>query len=562
MSLKNIRVFAIAFCSGLFIAACQNAVKPVPQQIGYPIDSRVSTTIENTVVPVAVPSTSPRLLPYQVFESARYGYGVGLLGAVLGYKKRLDIMPSAYAAVSATNAANILYFFAMTDIHLTDKESPAQLLVFGYKGGSPSAYSPEILYTTHVLDAAVQTVNALHKQTPFDFGIFLGDAVNNAQYNELRWYLDVLDGKVITPSSGNHAGVDSIDYQRPYQAAGLDKTIKWYQTLGNHDHFWAGSFPPNDKIRQAYIGEEILNIGDAHKDPLGTNSTGFYGGAIDGRTPYGDIIGAGPVDSFPLPPRVPAADPDRRPLSIATWMAEFFTTSSSPAGHGFNQADAAAEFACYTFEPRSDVPIRVLVLDDTQRDDDPAETGYYFGTLDQARYGWLARELDKGQADGRLMIIAAHIPIGVAFIDWRPFAAVSEADLIAKLHTYPNLIMWIAGHRHCNEVTAFKSPDDARPELGFWEIETSSLRDFPQQFRTFTIARNIDNTISIFATDVDPAVKDGSPAAKSRSYTIATQQIFNYAVNLQPTGSYNAELVKQLSPEMQAALQGIGTPIP
>ena len=127
--------------------------------------------------------------------------------------------------------------------------------------------------------------------------------------------------------------------------------------------------------------------------------------------------------------------------------------------------------------------------------------------------------------------------------------------------------MWVAGHRRYNTVTAFKSPDPARPELGFWQVETASLRDFPQQFRIFEVVRNSDNTISIFTTDVDPAVREGTPAAASRSYAIASAQI--YGANklakspppLRPTGSYNAELVKQLSPKMQARMQTFGTPI-
>ncbi len=104
-------------------------------------------------------------------------------------------------------------------------------------------------------------------------------------------------------------------------------------------------------------------------------------------------------------------------------------------------------------------------------------------------------------------------------------------------------------------------PAHAGPEYGFWQVETASLRDFPQQFRTFEIVRNSDNTISILTTDVDPAVQDGPLAALSRSYAIATLQLFNIKRALLPSGSYNAELVKQLSPEMQARIQNYGTPI-
>lgn len=233
----------------------------------------------------------------------------------------------------------------------------------------------------------------------------------------------------------------------------------------------------------------------------------------------------GPVESFPAPPKVLAADPDRRSLTTSEWMSEFFKTSSNPKGHGFDEADVAAGFACYTFEPKADVPIRVLVLDDTQRDDDPFDNGYGHVSLDKERYDWLVAELDRGQADGRLMIAAAHCPIGVeeegSPMAWSSSAYGSEEDLTAKLHTYPNLILWIAGHRHRNQITAFKSPDADRLELGFWEIETSSLRDFPQQLRTFEVVRNSDDTISILTIDVDPIVEDGSPAATSRTYAVA-----------------------------------------
>jgi metallophosphoesterase (TIGR03768 family) len=421
----------------------------------------------------------------------------------------------------------------------------------------------------------VQTINALDKRARFDFGISLGDTCNNTQYNELRWYIDVLDGKPIAPSSGAHAGAATIDYQKPYKTAGLDKSIPWYQTLGNHDHFWMGTNPVSEYLRQAYVGEELLKLGDIFIDPEGINKRDYYMGTLDGSTPTGAIVGAGPVADFATPPKV-KADPSRRSLRRKEWIGEFFNTSSQPVGHGFDRSNIDEDFACYSFHPNSALPIKMIVLDDTQVDADvspaPSATsspGYGHGSLDKRRYDWLVGQLDDGQTKGEMMIIAAHCPIGVeplsSVTGWSSVAHLTEPELIAKLQQYPNLMLWIAGHRHTNVVTAFKSPDAKRPELGFWQVETCSLRDFPQQFRTFEIVRNADDTLSIFATDVDPAVQGNSPAANSRDYAVAVEQIFStnnltsQPKPLRPTGAYNAELVVPLSATMQAKLKKHGT---
>jgi hypothetical protein len=78
------------------------------------------------------------------------------------------------------------------------------------------------------------------------------------------------------------------------------------------------------------------------------------------------------------------------------------------------------------------------------------------------------------------------------------------------------------------------------------------------------IVSNSDNTISIFATNVDPASDQQSPAAKSRSNAIAANQLVsNQAISsnpglMLPTGAYNAELVKPLSVEMQVKIRNYG----
>jgi len=583
----------LVFSTGLlifFLSGCSKCiVTNQSQPQSYPVAADVQTTAQRTIVPGAKPSMPITI--DEISKYSQYGYGNWTYGPGLPYDRRLDIMPAAYSGSAVAKKTKLLNFFTISDIHITDKESPNQLLYVQRLHPTlpvgASLYSGIMLYTTHVLDAAVQTVNALHKRNPLDFGLSLGDTCNTTQYNETRWFIDVLDGKVIIPSSGAHLGATTIEYQKPYKAAGLDKTIPWYQTLGNHDHFWMGSIPVDyslrKDLRQSYITDEVFAAGDVLSNPGKIGNRDYYMGVLDGSTPYGDLIKAGPVGNFSSPPKV-AADPDRRSLLRTQWIGEFFKTSTAPAGHGFNLVDPGAPkgFACYSFVPKSTVPIKVIVLDDTQREDDGSADIHGHGFLDQARWIWLKNELAAGDAAGQLMIIAAHIPINVeptapnSEMGWwvNPQNAVTLPDLIAELHSHPNLIMWVSGHRHLNTVKAFISPDPAHPEKGFWQVETPSLRDFPQQFRTFEIYLNSDDTLSIVTTDVDPAVIDTMPAATSRKYAVAAMQIvgtWNLTTHANPTndptvlpmptGSYNAELVKKLSPEMRTKLQKIGNTI-
>ena len=562
---------------GLQLAGCGGGDSASPQFLAWPIDgSTVYTTAERQIVAVALPAGTPQINPAEVSKYAQYGYSAWQFAGGLAYVKRTELAPQYSAAASR---GRLLSFFAMTDIHLADKESPAQPIygdwsaAYGATPTSGSGWSPIIVATTHVLNAAVQTINALHARKPFDFGISLGDNINNSQYNELRWFIDVLDGKTITPSSGAHAGADSIDYQRPYQAAGLDKRIPWYQVIGNHDQFWMGSYYENAITQPAHVGSQILNIDSSNLGQEFTK-TGFYQGVVDGSTPYGDIVGAGPQASFATPPTV-VADANRRSLATSTssclnWMSEFFTTTSNPVGHGFKQANLDQNFACYSFAPKANMPIKVIALDDTMNGmgQNLPSVDYARGALDQKRFDWLKSELDEGQLNNKLMIIAAHVPInpqqtldptsGNYPLFVSPPSVVSDTQLLALLHNYSNLILWIAGHRHVNVVTPQPAPAGKGPEFGFWEVETASLRDFPQQFRTFEILANSDNTLSIVVTNVDPAVASGSPAAASRGYAIGTARIFSTPAVL-PAGdtsshSYNAELVVQLSPTMQTTI--------
>ena len=91
-------------------------------------------------------------------------------------------------------------------------------------------------------------------------------------------------------------------------------------------------------------------------------------GVVDGTTPYGTVTGYGDARTMAAP--TIAADPKRRTLTTETstsvnWMKEFFNTTSKPKGHGFTQTNIDDDFASYTFEPKASVPLKVIVLDDT-----------------------------------------------------------------------------------------------------------------------------------------------------------------------------------------------------
>ncbi len=564
---------ALAASAGQF-TACGGGGDGVPEVVEWPIAGDVCTTAERQVCPVALAATTPPLnaneLPY-----SKYGYNAWQFQPGLPHLKLQNLAPGY---TGAPNVARLLTYFTVSDVHITDKESPAQPLWFGWSApwGAPSndgsAYSPVVISGPQVLDAAVQTINALHRRSPLDFGISLGDDADNTQYNELRWFIDVMDGKVIIPSSGDHLGAGSVGYQRPFKAAGLSRDIPWYAVVGNHDQFWKGSEYENAKTLAAHVGTSVM---DMSSGSAGINGTGYYVGVVDGTTELGLVIKSGPDDKWASAPQV-AADPDRHSLvsptsCTANWMREFFTTSSAPAGHGFTQDNLDRDFACYSFQPKAGLPLKVIVLDDTMKTAD--STQFARGCLDPKRLDWLVAELAEGQRNDKLMIIAAHIPVnpqltldpgsGNAAV-FAPPSVVTDQQLLGILHGFPNLLLWMSGHRHVNVVSPqpFNADDPGdQPERSFWEVETASLRDFPQHFRIFDILRNADNTISIVATDVDPAVSPGSPAANSRAYAVGASRIFNATTQSITDGTshaYNAELIKQLTPRMREVVAGWG----
>jgi metallophosphoesterase (TIGR03768 family) len=561
-------------------------------------------TRQRTICPV--PLEAPVLITASnVAAYAETGYSTWEWGAGVDGGRYLDLMPAGYSPT--TNAARLLSFFAFADVHLTDKESPAQVPYMGWTASAtnpgpanlnPSAYSAVVLATSQRLNAAVKTVNRTHQLLPFDFGIILGDVCNSGQYNELRWFIDVMDGQWINPDSGAPEAEPKMDYQEAYQAEGLDPSIPWYQVLGNHDLLWMGIGFPSEKTVAALTNNVVMER-SALFNPLivGPEGTGQYVGVIDGSTPLGDVIKYGLTHEFESAPAV-AADPNRHMVDTdLSWpkhfIAEFTNSTSEPLGHGFDLTQSNSLAGCYSYNPTPEIPIKIVVLDNTCKLNESGKKASFYGGgwVDAPRYEWLTNELAQAQANDELVILACHIPIkpstdltnaapqnlfyiqdgptnhpyyGILFENALPNypGCKTEDEIIATLHDYPNLIMVTAGHRHMNVITPFPAPDGLPPEAGFWQVECPSLRDFPQQFRTYEIFRNTDRTVSIKVTSVDPEHVADSPSAKSLGYAVATRRVYGLDSFTEVSSkNANGELIVPLSAAMQSKIAACGRPL-
>jgi hypothetical protein len=69
------------------------------------------------------------------------------------------------------------------------------------------------------------------------------------------------------------------------------------------------------------------------------------------------------------------------------------------------------------------------------------------------------------------------------------------------LGRHRNVLAWINGHIHRNEITPHPGPGGR----SFWEVSTASHVDFPQLARVVELTDNKDGTLSVFTTMVESA---------------------------------------------------------
>lgn len=453
---------------------------------------------------------------------------------------RTDLgIPASAGRVSSRRP--LLAFAQLSDVHVVDHQSPARVeWVDRFEdpndlGLTPglldSAYRPQEMLSTQVMDAMVRTVNAVESgpvtDLPLAFLIETGDNSDNCQRNEVRWNIDILDGKSgIRPDSGAYSRYDGVmdanflyydthywhpggtpllkqdDIYRaqhgfpviahlldaaraPFDAVGV--RMPWYTCFGNHDGLMQGNFPANT----TQLG--VLATGNLKvmSSPAGLSQSDVVNALYEQNL---DSI----LDNLLVSPlaRIVPSDPARRIVSRAQIIAEHFDTTGTPNGHGYTAANRATGTAYYYFDKG---PFRFVVMDSVN------PNGYADGSLDQAQFAWLQATI--GAAVGKAVLVFSHHtsdtmsnPLVLTGLDTSP--RVLGPEVTTYLLSQARVIAWVNGHTHKNQITPHARADGSG---GFWEINTASHIDFPQQGRLIEVVDNSDDTYSIFTTVIDHA---------------------------------------------------------
>jgi metallophosphoesterase (TIGR03767 family) len=436
-------------------------------------------------------------------------------------------------------ATSLLRLVHLTDFQLADVTSPGRFEFFeelagraGAEAFVPAQRAQEAL-ALHAGEVMARTLRRLgaSRETGAPLGLVVctGDSIDNAQANELVNFTTLLSGGVVVPRSGG------TDYEG-VQAATWPNPLFWHPDPGTDRFKLDWGFPERPGLlqeamapfRAAGVGLPWLSCFGNHDGlALGTAiATPAYCAAVTGASkavappPGPDLLGreeeliSHPERFLAGSSRPVTADPERRIVGRTEFVAAHLAAAGLPRGHGFGADNLASETA-YTVNDDF-AGVRIVVLDTTNLD------GQHHGSIGRRQLCWLEEHLTEvhsrfrspdgrvittGHAD-RLVVLASHHglatlanlrqdPAGAE--DDHPRAAAHEVR--ALLHRFDNVVLWLNGHRHLNEVVFWPSPYD--PARGVWEVSTAAMADWPCQARVVEVVVGADGTLSVLSTMVD-----------------------------------------------------------
>ena len=304
--------------------------------------------------------------------------------------------------------------------------------------------------------------------------------------------------------------------QQTFTAAGVG--VPSYVVFGNHDGLVQGNQAANGAFEQVATGctKPMVPV------PNQTDLAGVLGSITPANV---QALAASNPDNVALVP----PDPRRQFVSKAQYK-QIFLNGSQADGHGFRYIDPAqlaASNGAAGYYAWSPVPgFRFIGLDTVSEGGIAGPSAD--GNIDDPQFQWLRTQLDQAKAANQLVVIFSHhaIPSLTSQVpdeaappctvndthghDVNPGCDVDPrnsqpihlgADLEALLHQYPQVIAWVSGHSHVNDIQAYPGPSGT----GFWSIRTAAEADWPQQERLVEIMDNHDGTLSIFGTILDHA---------------------------------------------------------
>ncbi len=477
-------------------------------------------------------------------------------------------------------------FVQFTDLHLADTESPVR---FEYLAQYiDSAYRPHDVLTVRGASSLVERVNSLSggpwTGLPFSMVIATGDNTDNHENAELDWYLTVMSGGTVTPTTGDPTAYEGVansgstTYWNPedavsdaYKQAGFPEipgfltaaikpftapglTVPWYVTAGNHDDSIMGTLPDVTLLNSVYTGGlKLEGLDDADAAKLAA--------ALENGDPVAalgllvKLIDGGPV-------RHVTPDDHREPFTNAGFAQAHLDSSHTgpgPYGHGFTAASASSGQLYYTFQIAPGV--LGVSLDSTNRAGDAdgsigtAQLKWLESTLQANSGHWYDTDGDRiagGSTDQLVLVFSHHTSTSMGNTLPDPFNLLegrhTGTELLTLLQRYPNVLAWVNGHTHRNEITPHPH---AVPERALWEVNTASHIDYPQHARIIEVTDNADGTLSLFTTLIESAAPyDAEPGDLSDAGLASWYRELAYndpyadpAGKLGGTGDHNTELL-------------------